>query len=137
MVKKAIAFPSLFLALILAAGCYFTQYPEVVETHLTLFEEYGAKLQVLADQGIRVPPQDWGEFVYPHERAEDFARIVDDRFAGRTSLVALRVALKRYGELIATPDILHRGDAVVVITARRKTLAAAITHTRAALAAEE
>lgn len=137
MVKKAIAPPSIFLALILAAGCYFTQYPEVMETHLTLFEEYGSKLQVLADAGIRVPPQDWGEYVYPQERAVDFARIVGERFGGQASLAAFNIVLKRYGELVATPDILNQPGAAVRIAARRESLQAAIERTRAALAAEE
>jgi hypothetical protein len=137
MVKKAIAVLPMLILLLVAAGCYFTQYPEVVETHLTLFEQYGDKLQNLADAGVRVPPQDWGEFVYPRERAADFARIVDSRFAGRASLGALSIAIKRYSELVATPDILTESDPSVVIAARRESLQAAIARTRAALAAEE
>lgn len=136
MVKEAISFLLALAVLLAAGGCYWTRYPALMETHLTLMEEYAAKLQDLADEDRPVAPQDWGEFVYPHERAVEFARIVGGRFEGRPSLVAFSEVLERYNELVANPDLLRGAGASEAVARRRRSLNEAIAMTRSSLARE-
>jgi hypothetical protein len=119
-----------------AAGCYWSRYPEVMAMHLELLEQYAAKLTALAEGRRTVPTQDWGEFVYPLERARDFARIAAKRFPERRSLARFREVLVRYDELVASPELLARGDAEAVVRTRAERLEAAIVATRRALAEE-
>ena len=134
MVKKPMRFVA--LAALLVSACYWLRYPDVMETHLELLDHYSVKLQALADGGYDVAPQDWGEFVYPHERAVEFEQIVAGRYGEEDSLVAFRVVLARYGELIASPDILDGASASDEIAGHRAGIVEAVARTRAALARE-
>src|SRR6516162_4845448 len=86
--RRAPSFALLLAAFALTAlcGCYWRQYPRLMETHLSLLLDYGEKLRELAQDGEKVPPERWGEFTYPLERARDFARIARKRFPDRASL---------------------------------------------------
>ena len=128
-------------AVLLAAaallGCYWQRYPRLIETHLTLLQEYAAKLQGLADDHQTVPPEAWGEFTYPLERARDFSRIVTERFAGRKSLALFDRAVAQYADLVASPDILARPDAAALIRRGIAKLTELAAQTRAAVAEEQ
>lgn len=134
--RVALAVGLLWVLPPLKSGCYWSHYPEVMATHLQLIEEYATKLSHLAEDGQTVPVQEWGEFVYPLDRARDFARIAAKRYPDRISLARFQVVLAQYSELIASPDLLRRPDAFQVVERGRRDLAQAIAATREALAAE-
>lgn len=119
--------------LLVGSACYWTRYDEVMEVHLEVLSDYGAKLAALAADGRKVPVQDWGEFIYPAERARDFARIAAKRYPDRRSLSLFRQAVERYGELVESPEILRRADE---LRRRVRALERAIEATRRALAEE-
>ncbi len=122
--------------LLLAASCYWSRYEEVMEVHLQVLSQYGAKLEALARDGRRVPVQDWGEFIYPEERARDFARIAAKRYPDRRSLALFRQVVERYAELVADADVLDRPDAFAEVARRVRALERAVAATRLALARE-
>lgn len=125
------------LAAVALVGCYWQRYPRLIETHLALLLDYATKLQILADDHRPVPPEAWGEFTYPLERARDFSRIVAQRFPGRRSLALFDQAVAQYAELVASPDILTRPDAAADIARRVAELRQLAEATRGALAEEE
>lgn len=125
------------LAATALVGCYWQRYPRLIETHLALLLDYATKLQALADDHRVVPPEAWGEFTYPLERARDFSRIVAQRFPGRRSLALFDRAVAQYAELVASPDILTRPDAAGNIARRVAELRQLAEATRGALAEEE
>ena len=124
------------VALLVLAGCYWSRYPQLMETHLELLDQFGAKLEALEASGRGVPIESWAEFVYPLDRARDFARIAKQRFPDRESLQEFDNALARYADLVDDPTLLSRGDARARIGKGRADLSRAITDTRAALARE-
>ncbi len=128
---------TLLLAILLVlVGCYWSRYPELMETHLVLLDQFSAKLDSVArtDGGVRM--EDWAEYVYPLERAQDFARIVAERYPDRPSLREFRIVLERYGALVDDPGLLLRPDAARLIEQRRVGLEAAIAATRVELKRE-
>src|SRR5512144_2096190 len=92
----------LLLASLAFSGCYWRYYSRVMETHLSLLDSYADKIESLARDHRAVPPERWGEFTYPLERARDFARIAAKRFPGRGSLRDFDTTLDRYDELLAS-----------------------------------
>lgn len=136
-VKPSFPGPHVLAVLLVLVGCYWSRYPQLMETHLTLLDEFAAKLDDVArgERGVRL--EVLPEFVYPLERAQDFSRIAARRFPDRASLRAFRVVLQRYGALVDDPAYLLQPDAVVQIEKRRVALAEAIEVTRADLAREQ
>lgn len=126
----------LLAVLLVLAGCYWSRYPELMETHLVLLDEFSAKLVYLAKNDGGVPMADWNEFVYPLERAQDFARIAAQRFPDRTSLAEFRVALERYAVLVDDPTIFGRPGVADRLEGRRSALEKAIAATRVELQRE-
>jgi len=126
----------LVAVLLVIVGCYWSRYPELMETHLVLLDQFAAKLEFLARTDGGVPLEQWGEFVYPLERARDFARIAAQRYPDRASLREFRVVLDRYGALVDDPMFLSRPGAVERIARRRVALAEAVAATRVALGRE-
>ncbi|MDG2307418.1 MAG: hypothetical protein P8R42_22755 [Candidatus Binatia bacterium] len=126
----------LLAVLLVLAGCYWSRYPELMETHLVLLDEFSGKLVYLAKNDGGVPMADWNEFVYPLERAQDFARIAAQRFPDRTSLAEFRVALERYAVLVDDPTMFGRAGVVEELEGRRSALEKAIAATRIELQRE-
>lgn len=113
-----------------SAGCYWSRYAEVMSMHLDLLEQYAAKLAGLAEDHRTVAAQDWGEFVYPLERARDFARIAGKRYPDRASLARFQEVLSRYGEMVASPEVLSRGEPEATLHGDKQRLDEAIAATR-------
>ena len=125
------------LACIALVACYWSRYPEVMDTHLVVIAQFTRKVVALADDRRSVPIADWAEFVYPLGRARDFARVAAQRFPERASLASFDVVLERYGELVDDPLILSRPDAASLVRSRAAAVDAAIVTTREALEKEE
>ena len=83
-----------------------------------------------------VPPQRWGEFTYPLERAREFAGISESWKAGARSLVEFRTACDRYGELASDPGILKEADAKERVRLGFGVFSAAVERVRTALEIE-
>jgi len=127
---------ALLAALVTLAGCYWSRYPELMETHLVLLDQFGAKLDSVVQTDGRVPMQDWAEFLYPLERARDFARIAAQRYPDRPSLREFRIVLERYAALVDDPTLMTRHDAARIVERRRAALMQAIAATRTELRRE-
>ena len=127
---------ALLLATMAAAGCYWTRYQALTETHLDLLTAYADKLASYAETGRPATPAEWPEFTYPGERAADFARIAGQRFEGRRSLTSLREAIAIYTELTRSPGILVVPDAAAQVNLQRQRLREAVGRTRLALDGE-
>ena len=117
-------------------GCYWRQYPRLMETHLGLMIEFAEKLESLAEAGRVVPPERWGEFTYPLERARDFARIAAKRYPDRASLASFDRAVSVYGALVADPRILDGPDAESDVARQVAELRLAAEEVRVELARE-
>ncbi len=96
------------LALLLAAGCYWSKYDKLTRTHVQLLVSMAQKLDevVRAEDG---PPASFAEYRYPLERARDFTRIVAGRFENRPSLMAFRTLCDAYEDILRATESL-RGD---------------------------
>lgn len=91
------------LALVLAAGCYWSKYDKLARTHVQLLLAMADKLEaVTREEGG--PPGSLAEYRYPLERARDFLRIVGPRFAGRPSLAALERSCDAYVAVLAAAE---------------------------------
>ena len=77
----------LVLALVTAAGCYWSKYDKLCRTHVQLLNEMAQKLDAVTREED-APPASFAEYRYPLERARDFVRIVTPRFGGRRSLAS-------------------------------------------------
>lgn len=129
-IKTAFACLLLGCALLMAAGCFSRRYPRVMERHLEVLTLYAAKLATLAEDGQTVAAQDWGEFTYPLERAQQFARVAEQHVPDRASLASFRLVLERYAELTAGPEVLEAEDAARTVPARVAALEAAVVRVR-------
>ena len=127
---------SALIGVLVIAGCYWRYYPRVMETHLEVLASYASKLESLAQAGRSVPPERWGEFTYPLERARDFARIAGKRFADRGSLDRFALVLDRYAELLDELGRLGEPQAAEEVARKRSALEQAIAATRDALRRE-
>ena len=121
------------LLLAICVGCYWRYYPQVMETHLALLSSYSDKLESFAEDHHAVPPEAWGEFTYPLERARDFSRIAARRFPGRASLERFDVALDCYQDLLGDLGQLGAPGAAQAIAGKRRALDLAIAAARQAL----
>ena len=98
------------LALLLAAGCYWSKYDKLTRTHVELLLSMARKLDaVTRDEGG--PPASFAEYRYPLDRARDFTRIVSGRFAGRPSLAAFRAFTDAYEGVLNAAEGLRDADA--------------------------
>jgi hypothetical protein len=96
------------LALLLAAGCYWSKYDKLTRTHVQLLVSMAQKLDEVA-RAEGGPPASFAEYRYPLERARDFTRIVAGRFEGRPSLAAFRMFCDAYEDVLRAAESL-RGD---------------------------
>lgn len=136
---KVDPWPTGALALVLVvllSGCFAWRYPSLMERHLEVLGSYATKLEALAQDERTVPPQDWGEFTYPLERASEFARLGAARYPERASLQGFQRALAAYGALVADPAVLARPDAAAAVAAHVAAFRAAAAQTRTDLARE-
>jgi hypothetical protein len=127
---------ALAVAVLLAVGCYWSRYPELMETHLVLLDQYARKLESLAADGRTVALKDWAEFVYPLERARDFARIAAQRYPDLDSLARFRDVLERYAVLVDDPGVLGAPEGAKRIEGEVAALEESIGATRRALERE-
>jgi len=77
-----------------AGGCYWLRYDALARTHVDLLVSMTTKLEDVTAQGGG--PARMAEYRYPLDRARDFVRIVEGRFAGRDSLRELRELCSAY-----------------------------------------
>jgi len=89
----------LVLALVTAAGCYWSKYDKLCRTHVQLLTEMAEKLDAVTREEDG-PPASFAEYRYPLERARDFVRIVRPRFGGRRSLAAVSAHCDAYGAVL-------------------------------------
>lgn len=98
----------MLLALLVAAGCYWSKYDKLTRTHVQLLLAMAQKLdEVTREAGG--PPASFAEYRYPLERARDFGRIVAGRFEGRASLAAFRRFCDAYDEVLHATESM-RGE---------------------------
>ena len=116
--------------LLVLSGCYWSRYPALMETHLVLLDEFSAKLADVAEGPGGVPVEALPEFVYPLDRARDFARIAAQRFPDRPSLRHFNVVLQEYGSIVSDPAALLGPGATARIERGRVAMAEAIELTR-------
>jgi len=129
----------LFLVVVAALftpGCFSRRYPRLMETHLEVLSLYASKLVALAQDERTVAAQDWGEFTYPLERAQDFARVATAHYPDRASLKSFETVVAGYAALVSDPAILSGADAASTVAARQATFATAVARTREDLARE-
>ncbi|MBM4270104.1 MAG: hypothetical protein FJ144_26465 [Deltaproteobacteria bacterium] len=136
-VKVAARHLVLAVSLLLATGCYWSRYSEVMAMHLELLDQYSRKLQSLSASGRTVALEDWAEFVYPLERARDFARIAAQRYPDLDSLARFREVLERYAAVVDDPGVLSAPDGGKRLAAEVAALEKSIEATRRALEREE
>ena len=98
------------LALLLAAGCYWSKYDKLTRTHVELLLSMARKLDAVTREEGRPPPS-FAEYRYPLERARDFTRIVSGRFAARPSLAAFRAFTDAYEGVLTAAEGLRDADA--------------------------
>jgi len=95
---------------VLAAGCYWLRYHDLVETHCELLEDLSvATLAQVEASPPRISPGDVERLRYPLERAREFLVIAGRRFAGRASLAELATMVDTYAELIDELEAMRVG----------------------------
>jgi len=95
---------------VLVAGCYWLRYHDLVETHCELLEDLSvATLAQVEASPPRITPGDVERLRYPLERAREFIRISEPRYAGRESLVALTALVGVYADLIDAVERMRVG----------------------------
>jgi len=96
------AYVVLLLLLATVASCYWTRYPELVETHLGLLEGLAAdgRDMVQAGYGSRLHTGEIERFDYPLERAQQFAEISRRRWPDRGSLKLFDEVLAEYAVVL-------------------------------------
>ena len=87
------------LVLVATAGCYFRKYDKLARTHVAVLVAMAQKLEDVTRRAGGAPAA-MGEYRYPLERAEDFARIAAQRFEGRPSLRAFRELCAAYARML-------------------------------------
>ena len=94
-------------------GCYWLKYEKLMRTHVELMLSLSEKLtrrieaSAAASDAGTFSPAMMNEFFYPLERARDFVRIVEPRYAGRDSLAAFTQMLERYERVVQEADRLR------------------------------
>lgn len=95
---------------VVAAGCYWLRYHDLVETHCELLEDLSvATLAQVEASPPRISPGDVERLRYPLERAREFLVIAGKRFAGRGSLAELAAMVDTYAELIDELEAMRVG----------------------------
>ena len=78
-----------------------------MRTHIELMQDMTDKMTRLLEENDAITPTMMNEFLYPLERARDFARIVSPRYAERPSLQAFQQLMDIYEGLVAETDRLR------------------------------
>jgi len=98
------------VVVVLAAGCYWLRYHDLVETHCELLEDLSvATLAQVEASPPRITPGDVERLRYPLERAREFLVIAEKRFAGRESLAELAAMVEVYANLIEALEAMRVG----------------------------
>ena len=122
------------LALLAGGGCYLRKYDKLARTHVGVLLAMTQKIEDVTDRDGNAPAA-LGEYRYPLERAQDFARIAARRFEGHAWLQSFREMCAAYERLLAIAERVHAsggGDAEAV-----RALADAAAAVRAAAAEVE
>ena len=98
--------PLLILPLTLG-GCYWLKYEKLMHTHIELMLSMTNKMSRLLGENDPITPTMMNEFLYPLERARDFARIVAKRYTDRPSLAAFHQLLDIYEGIVTEVDRLR------------------------------
>ena len=93
-------------------GCYWIKYTKLMRTHVELLLDMTDKMGSFLEDGRAITPRMMNEFLYPLERARDFARIVKRFYEGRTSLQEFERLLDVYADLLEETERLRvlKGD---------------------------
>lgn len=94
------------------SGCYWIKYTKLMRTHVELLLDMTDKMGSFLEDGRAITPRMMNEFLYPLERARDFARIVKRFYEGRTSLQRFERLLDVYADLLEETERLRvlKGD---------------------------
>jgi len=100
------------LIAVMAAGCYWLRYHDLVLTHCELIEDLSTATQAQTDASPpRIEPGDVERLRYPLGRAREFIEIAATRYADRESLVELTALVGVYAELIGSLERMRVGVA--------------------------
>lgn len=93
-------------------GCYWIKYTKLMRTHVELLLAMTDKMGSFLEDDRAITPRMMNEFLYPLERARDFARIVKRFYEGRTSLQEFERLLDVYADLLEETERLRvlKGD---------------------------
>ena len=120
------------------SGCYWLKYTKLMRTHVELLLAMTDKMGSFLEDGRAIAPRMMNEFLYPLERARDFARIVRRFYEGRTSLQEFERLLDVYADLLEETERLRvlKGD-LAGFRERAALVREWAERVEAALAAEE
>ncbi len=120
------------------SGCYWIKYTKLMRTHVELLLAMTDKMGSFLEDGRAIAPRMMNEFLYPLERARDFARIVKRFYEGRTSLQRFERLLAVYADLLEETERLRvlKGD-LAGFRERAALVREWAERVEAALAAEE
>lgn len=96
------------IVLIAGSGCYFLKYDKLARTHVGVLVAMTEKIEDITHRD-GTPPAALGEYRYPLERAQDFARIAARRFEGRASLQSFRDLCAAYDGMLTTAERMRVG----------------------------
>lgn len=93
-------------------GCYWIKYTKLMRTHVELLLAMTDKMGSFLEDDRAMTPRMMNEFLYPLERARDFARIAERFYEGRTSLEQFERLLAVYADLLEETERLRvlKGD---------------------------
>ena len=93
-------------------GCYWIKYTKLMRTHVELLLAMTDKMGSFLEDDRAMTPRMMNEFLYPLERARDFARIAKRFYEGRTSLKRFERLLAVYADLLEETERLRvlKGD---------------------------
>ena len=93
-------------------GCYWIKYTKLMRTHVELLLAMTDKMGSFLEDDRAMTPRMMNEFLYPLERARDFARIVKRFYEGRISLKQFERLLAVYADLLEETERLRvlKGD---------------------------
>ena len=105
--KNAAIVACLLVLCVSLSGCYWLKYTKLMRTHVELLLAMTDKMGSFLEDGRAITPRMMNEFMYPLERAQDFARIVKRFYAGRTSLQRFENLLAVYADLVQETERLR------------------------------
>jgi hypothetical protein len=94
------------IVLVAGAGCYLRKYDKLARTHVVVLLAMTQKIEDLTERDGNAPAA-LGEYRYPLERAQDFARIAARRFEGHAWLRLFADLCAAYERLLATAERLR------------------------------